>query len=112
VTGSKAGYVAVARESVASTVAKGILVAKTPTISGTVKVGRTLTATAGTWSSGTALTYRWYAGTKAITKSSTSRTYKIAKAYQGKKLTVKVTGKKVGYTTVTRTSKATRAVAR
>ncbi|MCW2824259.1 MAG: hypothetical protein JWQ91_1176 [Aeromicrobium sp.] len=112
VTGSKAGYVAVARESVASTVAKGILVAKTPTISGTAKVGRTLTAAAGTWTSGTALTYRWYAGTTAITKSSTSRTYKIAKAYKGKKLTVKVTGKKVGYTTVTRTSKATRAVAR
>ncbi|MCW2768857.1 MAG: hypothetical protein JWR27_290 [Aeromicrobium sp.] len=112
VTGTKAGYAAVTTESAASTVAKGTLATRTPTISGTAKVGKTLTATAGTWTSGTALTYRWYVGSKAITQSSTSRTYKIAAAYKGKKLTVEVTGAKAGYTTVTKTSSASKAIAK
>jgi hypothetical protein len=102
----------VTNTSVPSTVAKGTLKTATPKISGTAKVGRSLTASATGWTASTRFTYRWYSGTKAITSSSTSRTYKIAKAYRGKRLTVKVTGTKTGYTTVVRTSAATKAVAR
>lgn len=78
-----------------------------PKIAGTAKVGKTLTAEAGTWKpSKVKLSYQWYRGSSKIAKA-TKSTYKLVKADKGKKITVKVTGKKSGYTTVTKTSKAT-----
>ncbi len=47
--------------SVASKYAPGTLTGATPTISGTTKVGRTLTAVPGTWTAGTTRKYQWYA---------------------------------------------------
>jgi len=77
-----------------------------PKIKGTVKVGKKLSVTVGTWTAGTKLTYQWYAAGKAV-KGATKSTLKLAKAQVGKKITVKVTGKKAGYTTKTVASKAT-----
>lgn len=91
-------------------VAPGTLSAKTPKISGTAKVGKKLTAKPGAWGpSPVTLRYQWYANGKKISKA-TKSSYKIAKKYKGKKITVKVTGSKVGYTTVAKTSKATKSV--
>jgi hypothetical protein len=82
-----------------------------PVIKGQAKVGKTLKAKAGKWDTGVTKTYRWYAGGKKI-KGATKATYKISKKYQGKRITVKVTGKKTGYRTVTKTSKASAKVVR
>jgi hypothetical protein len=87
------------------------VVGATPKIKGTAKVGKKLSITKGKWSSGTTFTYRWYASGKAI-KGATGATLKLTKKLAGKKITVKVTGWKSGYTKATFTSKATKKVKR
>ena len=85
----------------------GTKLAAKPTISGATKVGKKLTAKAGSWGpKGVKLTYQWYRAGKTI-KKATKSTYTLVKADKGKKITVKVTGKKSGYTTAAKTSKAT-----
>ncbi|GAA5030732.1 hypothetical protein ACFQRL_11100 [Microbacterium fluvii] len=112
VTGSLEGHVTVSKTSAATAkVAAGTLASATPKISGTAKVGKTLTAAAGTWTSGTSLSYAWYADGKAIS-GKTAKTLVPSSSLVGKKITVKVTGKKSGYTTVTKTSAATAKVAK
>ena len=113
VSGTKAGYTSATRTSAATAaVASGTLTAVTPKITGTAKVGSTLTATAGTWGPApVALTYQWKANGTAIT-GAIATTYKPTSATVGKTITVTVTGKKTAYTTATRTSAATAAVVR
>jgi hypothetical protein len=85
--------------------------APVPTLSGTVKVGKTLTAKTGTWGpKPVSLKYQWYADGKKI-NGATGTKLKLTAAQRGKKITVKVTGTKSGYKTVTKTSKATAKVA-
>lgn len=92
-------------------VSAGVLTAATPKITGTLKVGSTLMAVPGTWTSGAALTYQWYADGAAISKA-TAKTYKVPASLAGKKVSVAVTGKKSGYTTVTKRSAVSKAVIR
>lgn len=107
VTGTKSGYTSATKTSAATKpVAVGTLTAPTPTISGTAKVGVKLTAKLGSWTSGTTLTYRWYASGEAISGAVKS-TFTPTATQLGKTLTVKVTGAKAGYSTVAKTSKAT-----
>jgi hypothetical protein len=107
VAGVKTGYAPAHRTSAATgTVARGTLKTAVPTIAGTRKVGRTLTARAGAWSSGTTLQYRWYRSGSAI-KGAAHRTYKLVAADRRDRITVRVTGSKPGYTTVRRFSAAT-----
>jgi hypothetical protein len=69
------------------------LQAKLVTISGTAKVGKTVTAKFGTSLSAVmAPTYQWYVGGKAV-KGATKASLKLAKADAGKSLSVKVTTK-------------------
>ena len=103
VTGSKAGFASVAKTSAKT--AK-VATAATPKISGKVKVGKKLTAKPGAWTSGTKFSYQWYANGKAI-KGAKKATLTLKKAHKGKKITVTVTGKKSGYATMAKTSKAT-----
>lgn len=103
VTGKAAGYGTETRRSASRTVTAGALVASTPTLSGTVRVGSKVTAKPGTWTSGTALTYRWYASGKAIS-GATGSTYTPSAGVKGKTLTVRVTGTRSGYTTTTKAS--------
>jgi len=80
------------------------------TITGVKKVGHTLTARAGTWRpAGVKLSYRWYVGSKAIAGAN-HRTLKIRAAWAGKRLTVRVTGRKSGAApaTVKRTVKVSK----
>jgi hypothetical protein len=81
------------------------LTSATPTIVGTVKAGNVLTVKRGTWTWGTAFTYRWLRDGVPIS-GATDSTYKVRTADKGTKLTVRVTGSRFGYTTVTRTSGA------
>ncbi|GAA1180912.1 hypothetical protein GCM10009584_23660 [Ornithinimicrobium humiphilum] len=106
VTGRKDGHTSVAKVSAATL---KVMLAPTPKISGTPVAGRTLTAAPGTWTTGTTLTYRWYADGTAIS-GATGKTYTVPTSMKGKKLVVKVTGKKTGHPTVTRASAATAAV--
>ncbi|MCC9055272.1 hypothetical protein LOK55_13495 [Microbacterium sp. F2E] len=62
-TGKKSGHTTAAKASKAT--AK-VATVKTPTISGTVKVGKKLTAKPGAWTTGTAFTYQWFAAGSAI----------------------------------------------
>jgi len=103
VIGKKSGYTSVAKMSVST---GKVATAATPKISGKAKVGKKLTAKPGAWTSGTTFTYQWYANGKAI-KGATKATLTLKKAQKGKKITVTVTGKKSGYATVAKTSKAT-----
>jgi len=93
------------------TVIAGTLIAPKPVITGTARVGGKLTAKAGTWTSGTKLTYRWYANGVAISNAKYS-TLTLSSGLYGKRITVKVTGTKSGYTTVTATSSSTAKVVR
>jgi hypothetical protein len=95
-----------------ATVLRPFTKAPTPTISGTAKVGSTLTAKPGTWSPKPTFTYRWYANGKPISGAIKS-TYKPTTSTVGKTITVVVTGKKTGYlTVVTKASKPTKKVIR
>jgi len=88
----------------------GTLTAPTPTVTGTAKVGSTLTAVPGTWGpSPVTLAYQWYAAGTAIS-GATAGTYVPTSTTLGKAITVSVSGAKAGYTTATRTSAATAAV--
>jgi hypothetical protein len=111
VTGSKAGYTTAAKTSGATLkVAVGTLAAPTPGVSGTAKVGSTLTAT-GVWGPApVTLRYQWKANGIAIT-GATASTFKPSASVIGKTLTVTVTGSKAGYTTAAKTSAATLKVA-
>lgn len=105
VAGLKPGFLPAVRTSAATaTVAKGTLTGTVPTVSGTAKVGATLTATAGSWGpSPVTLRYQWKRAGTPIT-GATAATYKPVAADVGKTVTVTVTGSKPGYTDLARTS--------
>ena len=110
-TGTKPGYQTISRTSAPSAVVTGgVLTAPTPSISGLVAVGSTLTAKPGTWTAGATLSYQWLANGVSIA-GGTKPTFTPSSAHSGKVITVKVTGKKLGFTSVTRASTATLKVA-
>lgn len=112
VTGERAGYETVSHTSrVSKPVAAGVLSTSTPKISGTAKVGKKLTAKTGTWTKGTKLSYQWKANGKSI-KGATKSTYTPSASTVGKRITVTVKGSKIGYSTVSKTSKATSKITR
>ncbi len=112
VTGAKEGYDPVSATSAPTArVGPGALKVVTPTISGTIASGSTLTAKPGAWTQGTAFAYQWYAGGKAIGKA-TKATYKLAAAHVGKRITVRITGAKADYVTANRMSAASPKVAK
>lgn len=78
-----------------------------PQVSGTARVHSTLKATVKSWQpSGVKYSYRWYANGKQISGAHYSR-LKISYKYHGKRITVKVTGKKTGYAATTKVSAST-----
>ncbi len=113
VTGSKAGFATFSRTSApTAAVVKGSLVRATPVITGTAKVGATLTADPGAWGPApVTLRYQWYRSGSAITGATTA-TYSPTKSDAAKTLTVKVTASKSGFTTFARTSAPTAIVAK
>jgi hypothetical protein len=75
----------------------------TPTISGKARVGRWLSATVGMWMSGTTLTQQWLRNGRTIT-GATGLTYKLKSADRGKRISVRVTATKLGYSPASATS--------
>ncbi|MFF2029683.1 hypothetical protein [Arthrobacter sp. NPDC058192] len=108
VTGKKAGFTTTSKTSAPTApVTAGTLKAPTPTLSGTAKVGSTLTVVPAAWSPApVALTYQWYRSGVAITGASLP-SYKLTASDTGKTITVRVTGKKAGFTTTSKTSAPT-----
>ncbi|MGC4175055.1 hypothetical protein [Demequina sp.] len=111
VTAKRSGYASQPKTSAAKTVAYGTFkTAPTPKISGTAKVGSTLKFTRGTWSpTPSSYSYQWYRSGSAIS-GATGSSYKLTSSDKGKTITVKVTAKKTGYTTTSRTSAKTSTV--
>jgi len=110
VTGTRTGYTTKSLTSAASVVSKPFGRASAPTISGTVRVGKTLTANRGTWSpTPSAVSYQWRAGGKSI-PGATGRTYKLTAKEHGKKISVQIVGRKYAYLPTTRLSGATSTV--
>ena len=74
-------------------------------IKGKQKVGRKLKAVvSGTFSPGAAgYSYQWYSNGTAIS-GATSKLLKVKKSWKGKVLSVRLTGKQLGFETVTRTA--------
>jgi hypothetical protein len=106
VTGSRTGYTATSRSSAATQVERQ-LTTRVPTIVGAADVGRTVTAAPGSWGPApVTLSYQWKRDGVAIA-GATAASYKVAIGDAGTKLTVAVTGKRAGYTSVKRTSGVT-----
>lgn len=89
-----------------------MLAASTPRISGTAKVGRTLKVTVGSWSPRPTFRYQWFANGRKISSKSTKASFRLTSRQKGKRITVRVTGTRTGYATVSKMSKKTKKVAR
>lgn len=83
----------------------------TPVVTGTPRVGQTLTANAGTWDAGAVLTYQWN-GDGAPLAGATATTYVLTAADLGKRMSVTVTGTRPGFASASRTSAQTTQVSR
>jgi hypothetical protein len=104
VTGTKTGYTTASRTTAAVRVPLGLTSTPTPTVSGRAAAGSTLTASPGPWGPGTvSLSYVWKRDGAMIAGAS-ARTYRLTAADAGKSVTVTVTGRRTGYTTVSKTS--------
>jgi len=112
VTGSKAGYTTTSRTATSPVVAAGQLRNTVrPTISGKAVVGRALTAKPGTWSPTATVSYRWQRNGVAIS-GATKSSYTATAADVGKRLSVKVTASRAGYSSLSATSGSSAKVAR
>lgn len=112
-TGTRLGYTSTTRTSDATDdVVIGVFSpAPVPVITGTARVGLVLTAVPGTWGSVTpTLTYQWQRDDVDIA-GATAATYELTSLDLGAVLTVTVTATSAGFTTATRTSIGTSAVA-
>ncbi|MCY1141651.1 hypothetical protein OWR29_26950 [Actinoplanes sp. Pm04-4] len=100
VTAVRAGYsngVAVSPATAVTAKGKAAKATKKPAISGTAKVGQTLTASTGSWSpKPTSYWYEWRVNGKLV-RSSSARTLKISSAWRNKTVTVTVVAKRTGY---------------
>ncbi|MFF0375439.1 hypothetical protein [Actinoplanes missouriensis] len=106
VTARAAGHTDTASSSAAVTVGYGVVpkATKKPSISGTVKAGKTVKVKVGAWSpSATSYKYVWRVDGKVV---GTGSKVKLKKSWKGKKLTVTVTAKRAGHYDGKATSKA------
>jgi len=111
-TATLAGYVDGSSTSAARTISAGIFgTSSTPTISGSLAVGATLTADPGSWTPGATFTYQWKRAGSVIS-GATSSTYVLRPEDADKILSVVVTGSRAGYTSISLPSADTATVAR
>jgi surface antigen len=110
---TKSGYAPVYVTSVptAALAPAPVSVSAAPQVTGTPRVGKTLSATTGTWSrTGLSFSYQWLADGVALAKG-TAATYSLRSADAGKAITVQVTGSREGFVTKTASSSPTGRVA-
>jgi hypothetical protein len=103
---------ATATSSATGDIAQGVLSpAPTPTITGSMGVGSTATASPGTWGPGSvSLAYKWKRNGTDIPDATTS-TYAIVGTDLGASITVEVTATRAGYATSVKTSTARTVIA-
>jgi hypothetical protein len=106
VKGTLEGSTATVTSAKTTKVGYGILITDTPTFTWLITVGSSVTASPGTWTPGATLTYQWYVNGSALSKATSATLVMPGSAY-GKDISVRVTGSKSGYTTVTRQSAST-----
>ncbi|MFC9591234.1 hypothetical protein ACFTUC_15785 [Streptomyces sp. NPDC056944] len=113
VTAHRTGHVSGAYTTTGYTSAYGYApkATKAPSVTGTVRVGRTLTLNRGTWTPApTSYAYQWYANGRAIS-GATRATFTLTKAQRGTKITVRVTALRTGHTSGVAWTRSTGAVA-
>jgi putative cell wall-binding protein/peptidoglycan/xylan/chitin deacetylase (PgdA/CDA1 family) len=111
ISGTPAGATPASATSAGVSVGAGTITAGTPTITGTARVGATLTANPGTWTpAGVNLAYQWLRNGTAIANA-TGTTYLLALADQNARISVRVTGT-LGASSATATSAQTAVVTR
>jgi hypothetical protein len=86
-------------------------ITSTPSISGVLKVGNTLTVDVGTWESGATTSQQWRRNGSPISLA-TGTTYVLERSDKSKRISVTVTATKAGYSTVTATSVPTGKIAK
>ncbi len=103
ITGAKAGYATTSTTSAGVTGAAGTIIAFIAYASGTPQVDSTLTASAGTSTSGVSVSYQWRRNGALV---GTAQTYRLTQADIGTSIAVTITGSKAGYATTSSTSAA------
>ncbi|MFI0923264.1 hypothetical protein ACH4TP_04855 [Streptomyces sp. NPDC021012] len=113
VTALRTGHLSGAYTTAGVTVAVGLAPKATaaPYVTGTVRVGRTLTLNRGTWTPApSSYAYQWYANGRAIS-GATKSTFLLTKAQRGLRITVRVTAYRTGHTAGVAWTRATVVVA-
>ena len=112
-TGRATGYITKISTSLPTKVilnGKPFTKAPIPTITGTLKVGKVLTAKAGIWYPvATKVTYQWLRNLVPIT-GATAKTYKLTAADLGTSIRVRVVATKAGYATTAKASRPSAAI--
>ena len=107
VEGTLAGYAPAERSSDAVRVGRGVLTTERPVVRGAARVGKRLVAVPGAWTAGTVFSYQWLVGRHVI-RGATASSYVVKARQHGRRLRVRVTGARGGYTSETLTSLAVR----
>lgn len=108
VTGKRARHTTATRESTPTTLVNyGRLTTAAPSVGGTMRAGKFLTARTGRWTAGTTFRYQWLRNGRAVRGAHHAR-YRLGAADRGSKISVRVTGSKSGFMGATRTSPARR----
>ncbi|MCG2620356.1 hypothetical protein LVY72_00335 [Arthrobacter sp. I2-34] len=94
---SRSGYTTVTKTA-ASRTGYGVFSYKKPSVTGTMKVGRTVKASSSSSPTASSKSYQWLRNGKAISKA-TKSSYKLTSRDKGRKISVKVTFKRSGYLT-------------
>lgn len=110
VTSKRSGYTTLTRTSAATAAVVRPFTSYTPVISGSARVGNKLTAITAAWSPTPTFSYQWYRSGVAIA-GATASTFTLSSTDLGKKMTVKIIGRKSGYLATSKTSAATATVA-
>jgi hypothetical protein len=107
VTASRTGYITTARTSAAQAVfistRANLSIPPLPTLTGTMQVGEWVTLVSTGWENDLTFTYQWFADSSSII-GATGVYLQIPAEARGKRLTVAVTGSKVGFNPRTVTS--------
>ena len=77
-----------------------------PSVSGVAEVGKAFSAVTGAWDQGVELSYQWLRNSSPI-QGAFSRTYFLTPRDAGAQISVEVTGRKTGFTSITRRSAET-----